>query len=297
MMEFLGLAIAMVTVGTLGSSHPLQVIAHRGARSLAPENTLAAARKAWEAGADAWELDVWMTKDGELVLVHDETLARTTNAPEIFPDRSPWRVREFTLEEIRRLDAGSWFLRDDPFGTLATGDVNPSEAELYRGEKVPTLREALSLTRDLGLWVNIELKSSLFFLSSYEREVVEKTVALVREFALTDRVLISSFNHPMIAYLHAIAPEIRGAVLVSTMPQDPRRYAQSWGAVALNPKLTAYNSVQACMLKEAGLAVYVWTVNEPKDLERLVQDPCVAGIITDWPQVLSAMCGRARPRR
>lgn len=291
---FLGLAIGMVTWGIMAYSQPIQVIAHRGARSLAPENTLAAARRAWELGADAWEFDVRMTKDGELILLHDETLTRTTNAAEVFPDRSPWLVQDFTLAEIRCLDAGSWFLREDPFGTLASGELSWAEAEGYKGEKVPTLEEALQLTRELGLWVNVELKSPSSYLSPRDRELVEKTVALVRKFSLSDQVLISSFNHSLIGYLRKVAPEIRGALLVSSLPPDPLAYVQSMGAVGLNPRVSIYNPAQACVLKEAGIAVYVWTVNEPADLERLARDPCVAGIITDWPQRLLALLGRTK---
>lgn len=284
----------MATWVTMANSQPIQVIAHRGARSLAPENTLAAARWAWKLGADAWEFDVRMTKDGELVLLHDETLTRTTNAAEIFPDRSPWLVQDFTLAEIRRLDAGSWFLREDPFGTLASGELRWEEAEGYKGEGVPTLEEALQLTQELGLWANIELKSSSFFLSPRDRELVEKTVALVRKFSLTDRVLISSFNHPLIGYLRRVAPEIRGALLVSSLPPNSLAYVRAMGAVGLNPRVSIYHLAQACALREAGIAVYVWTVNEPADLERLARDPCLAGIITDWPQRLLAVLGRTR---
>jgi glycerophosphoryl diester phosphodiesterase len=156
------------------------VIAHRGARSLAPENTLAAAMAAWRLGADGWELDVRMTKDGELILMHDETLSRTTNAPSLFPNRSPWLVSDFTLEEIKMLDAGSWFVDQDPYGTIAAGEVSPEEAAKFRGEKVPTLKEALALTKELGFWVNIELKSRpSFALSPQTKALADRTVALI----------------------------------------------------------------------------------------------------------------------
>ena len=91
-------------------------IAHRGARSIAPENTLAAALKALQSGADLWELDVVMTADGEPVVIHDKDLSRTSNVESVFPSRRPWLVHEFSLEEIRRLDFGSWFKAMDPFG-------------------------------------------------------------------------------------------------------------------------------------------------------------------------------------
>ncbi|HFD40915.1 MAG TPA: glycerophosphodiester phosphodiesterase, partial [Anaerolineae bacterium] len=89
-------------------------IAHRGARSLAPENTLVAARKALAVGADLWETDVAVTADGELILFHDDSLVRTTDAERRFPDRAPWTFTTFSLAEIRSLDAGSWFVETDP---------------------------------------------------------------------------------------------------------------------------------------------------------------------------------------
>ena len=89
-------------------------LAHRGARSIAPENTLVAGRKAFEAGADMWEFDVQLTADKKPIVVHDRTLTRTTNVEEVFPDRSCYKVDDFTLAEIKQLDAGSWFVREDP---------------------------------------------------------------------------------------------------------------------------------------------------------------------------------------
>ncbi len=275
-------------------SKPL-VLAHRGARSVAPENTLAAARRAAELGADGWELDVQLTKDGELILMHDETLARTTNAHGAFPERAPWRVGDFTLDEIRNLDAGSWFLRDDPFGTIRSGDVSTEEARAYAGERVPTLRDALALSAELGLWVNVELKGTPYApLSPAGREMVDKVVALVRELGLVNRVLVSSFDHERIRYLKAIAPDIPAALLVLVLPSDPVGYVRGYGAEAMNPQATTYNRERARQLREAGHGVYLWTVNAPDELARFAADPYVSGIITDWPQRLRAILDGGR---
>src|SRR3712207_2785099 len=122
-------------------------IAHRGARSLAPENTLAAARKALEIGAEMWELDVSVTAEGELYLMHDDTLTRTTNVEISFPDRAPWGCSDLSLAEIRCLEAGSFFLREDPFGQIAAGQVSAEEQAAMAVEPIPTLREALVFTR------------------------------------------------------------------------------------------------------------------------------------------------------
>ncbi len=119
----------------------VNIIAHRGARSLAPENTLAAARKAYSLGADLWETDVAVTADDHLVLMHDDAMMRTIKVSEIFPERVPAAFSTYSLAEIRSLDAGSWFERDDPFGQVAAGAVDRRELTGYAGEKVPMLAE------------------------------------------------------------------------------------------------------------------------------------------------------------
>jgi len=276
------------------NSGPL-VIAHRGARSLAPENTLAAAKLAWRLRADGWELDVRMTKDGELILMHDETLSRTTNAPSLFPNRSPWLVSDFTLAEIKMLDAGSWFVGQDPYGTIATGEVLADEALHFRGEKVPTLNEALTLTKELSFLANIELKSRpSFVLSPQAKTLTDRTVALIREMGLEKSVLISSFDPAILRYLATVAPEIPKGLLVSSPPPEPVSYLQALGVNALNPRydLVTENLLQT--LSMAGFQIYIWTVNEPTDLQRFSSDSHITGIITDWPQRLLAILGRKK---
>ena len=135
------------------------IIAHRGARSLAPENTLAAARKAHAVGADLWETDVAVTADDRLVLMHDDSMMRTTDVADKFPDRVPAPFSTYTLAEIRSLDAGASFERDDPFGQVAAGAVEHSELLAFIGEMVPTLREAFELTLELDWFLNLELKA------------------------------------------------------------------------------------------------------------------------------------------
>ena len=121
-------------------------IAHRGARSLAPENTIAAARRGLEVGADMWELDVQLTADDELLVMHDPKLTRTSDVVDRFPQRRPWPVDEFALSDIQTLDCGGWFVRQDPFGQIAAGALSTSEADSYIGLRAPTLRQALEFT-------------------------------------------------------------------------------------------------------------------------------------------------------
>lgn len=277
--------VAIMGGGNLGEASPL-VIAHRGARSLAPENTLAAARVAWELGADMWEFDVQLTKDGEVILMHDDTLSRTTNAEKLFPDRRPWRVTDFTLLEIKRLDAGSWFLAQDPFGTLASGEVSPERAQNFKGEPVPTLREALLFSREHGLRVNIELKAGYFWLTRGQKELAKRVVGVVRELGMEDQAILSSFNHDLVRYLGELDPKITVAPIYQWLFFNPLADLGRMGARAISLALSAFSPEICQALWEAGVQVYVWTVNEPEDLARLGGEGCLAGIITDWPQRL-----------
>ncbi|HIC89588.1 MAG TPA: hypothetical protein EYP04_09335, partial [Anaerolineae bacterium] len=190
---------------------PVLNIAHRGARSLAPENTLAAARKALAIGADMWELDVQMTSDGQLIVMHDSSLERTCNVEELFPDRRPWLVAEFTLAEIQKLDCGSWFNETDPFGQIKARVVSPQEQQSYVGERAPTLREALLFTRDHDWRVNVEIKD-LSRLPG-DATVVEKVVDLIVELDMVDRVVISSFNYDYLRRVRAANGDIPTAAL------------------------------------------------------------------------------------
>ena len=173
----------------LGSQSRTLNIAHRGACSLAPENTLVAGRKALELGADMWELDVRMTADGELIAIHDSTLERTSDVKEVFPNRRPWRVSDFNLDEIRLLDFGSWFEEQDPFSQIAAGVIAESELVEYVGEPAPSLEEVLEFALKHDWRVNLEIKD----LSAIpgQENVVRKVVALVERLGMGNHVLIS----------------------------------------------------------------------------------------------------------
>ncbi len=261
------------------------IIAHRGARSLAPENTIAAARKAVEAGADMWELDVSVTADGELFIMHDDTLERTCNAEQVFPDRLPWKVQDFTLEEVRQLDCGSWFVEHDPFQQIAAGNVSAAELESYKGEKAPTLREALEFTRDNHWAVNIEIKEQPD--TATAALAVEKTVALVTELGMDDgrQVVISSFEHDYLRHVRALNDRIPIQILTNADIQDLDRYLDSFGTKYVNPKGTVWSPQQLKEMSDNGILINVWTVNEDADMQAMI-DANVNGIITDFPQRL-----------
>lgn len=287
-----------------------QNIAHRGARAHAPENTLSAARKAHAAGADMWELDTCLTLDSRLVVIHDDTLGRTTDVatrPE-FADRAPWPVDAFTLEEVRSLDAGTWFVENDPFGTVAAGGVSAGETEAYRGEKIPTLEEALRLTRDLGWRVNVEIKSHA---GSVGHAVVTREVAaLVKRLGMEEAVVLSSFQHSYLREAAALLPTMQRGALVErpTKGEDPaagrkagtaiverlgveEAVAMCRGAEAafLHPDKAFLDAAFVAAVQGAGVPLNVWTVNTPEDMRRMLEFG-VHGIITDFPARLAGCC-------
>jgi len=261
-------------------------IAHRGARSLAPENTLAAARQALAAGADMWELDVTLTADGELIVLHDDTLNRTTNVDALYPLRAPWKAHTFLLNEIRELDAGSWFVRQDPFGQIASGAVTREVCDSYRGEKIPTLEEALLFTRDNDWRVNIEIKD--LGKAPGNRIIVERVLYLVRKLEMAEQVLISSFNENYLIRSKQMSPHVETAALVAMPAVLAARKLKYLHAKAYHPRKGAISPLRIRSLQQQGFAVNVWTVNEGSDLKRYIEWG-VDGLITDFPQRLQAM--------
>lgn len=258
-------------------------IAHRGARSLAPENTLPAAKAAFASGADLWELDVCATRDGELLVIHDDTLERTSNVAQVFPGRAPWRVSDFTLDEIRRLDFGSWFIRTDPFGQIAAGAVSQIEARQFVGIRAPTLREALVFTREVGWAVNIEIKDQRS--TPHHPFIVNKVVALVRSLAMADRVILSSFHHPYLEQARALAPSMVCGILTSRRMRRAERHVELLVPATYHPRVTAIDPEQLRSLRNAGHHVLVWVANDRKTMLGLIENGA-RGIFTDFPQTL-----------
>lgn len=257
------------------------IIAHRGARSLAPENTLAAARKALEVGADLWETDVAVTSDGELILFHDDSLVRTTNVKVLFPDRDPWHFTTVTLDEIRSLDAGSWFVKTDPFGRIAAGEITQEELSAYRNEKIPTLSEALCFTQEASFCVNLELKRLPHPMEDFP--VVERVLAVIDDVGIDyGRVIISSFNHEWLREVQARNPSLAIQALIGYSESGPL----DWGNLEFetyNARSTLIDEKQVRAITEKGISVNLFTVNEEDEMLQF-KEAGAAGLITDFPQ-------------
>jgi glycerophosphoryl diester phosphodiesterase len=223
------------------------VWAHRGASRIAPENTLAAFRAAEAAGADGIELDVHLSRDGVPVVIHDDTLDRTTDG------HGP--VRKARWSELRRLDAGKWFSAD------------------FSAERLPSLEEVLSWAAG-RLRLNLEIKDTLA-----GRAVLE----LLSDFPRA-RILVSSFDHRLLEDLHMGVPDLPLAFLVdSRFWRRALSRAAACGAEALNPRYDRVSRPMITSCRSRGVAVYPWTVDEAETLVHLCRLG-VDGVFTNDPE-------------
>jgi len=226
-----------------------QIFAHRGYSAAYAENTMSAFIEAERAGADGIELDVQLTKDGEIVVIHDEKVDRTTSGKGF--------VMDFLFRDIRNLNANKKGMKKEP---------------------IPSLAEVLEWMQTNKIICNIELKNGLIPYEGME----EKMIELVRTYGLMERIIVSSFNHYSIVKSFRIAPEIETAPLYIEGIYMPWIYAQSIRAKGIHPKHSgiANEIIKATM--ENGIAVRPYTVNKDADMHRLFKIGCTA-IITDDP--------------
>jgi len=220
-----------------------RIVAHRGGGKLAPENTLGAIRFGAELGFGGVEFDVMLSGDGVPVLIHDQTLERTTSGH--------GAVSTHSAAQLARLDAGVW------------------KGRRWAGEPIPRLEQAAQLCRALGLWANVEIKPA----KGYERrtgEAVARTArALWRDAALPP--VLSSFSPVALAAAREAAPELPRGLLLQRIPPYWREMARDLECVALHCKGRLLTQALVRAMQEAGYAVLAWTVNEPRTASKLLR--------------------------
>jgi glycerophosphoryl diester phosphodiesterase len=242
------------------------VFGHRGASADAPENTLAAFRLACDQGADGVELDVWRCGTGEVVVHHDEDTLRTSGVPRLLSSAS--------LAELRALDVGSW------------------KGERFRGERIPLLAEVLEAIP--GAAVNVELKSS----GVPDLELGRAVAQVLRKARAEERCIVSSFDYAVLAAFRVAAPAVPCGVLFAADQRWRLRELVGTRLLrprAVHPEAALVTPERARRWRERGLAVNVWTVDEPEEMARVCALG-VAALITNQPGLArAAVRGAARP--
>jgi glycerophosphoryl diester phosphodiesterase len=212
-------------------------VAHRGAPHEAPENTLASFQRALEAGAAAVEGDVQRTRDGRLVIIHDQTLERTTSGR--------GRVVDVTFEELRRLDAGGWF------------------APAFAGERVPLLDEVLDLVRGRAR-IFLEIKNGPVFYDGIEIEVA----ASLRRHGIERDALVMSFDHLAVRAMRETAPDVATGVVYDARLIDPNAAARAARADVVCPRWRLVSEDVVAATHAAGLGVFPWTIDDEDAMRR-----------------------------
>jgi glycerophosphoryl diester phosphodiesterase len=231
------------------------VIAHRGASGHAPENTLAAFRKAVSLGAAFIETDLQLSRDAHFVAIHDATVNRTTNGQ--------GAVHDLTLAELRQLEAGSWFGSE------------------FSGERIPTLEEILQFSKKNDVVFYLELKPS----GSWGGE--HALIGALRDFGEIPRAVVISFDPSMVLNLHNIEPTLMTGLLYDGQMEKPAEKAVEIGARQL---IARGDLVTPSLLEQArkkDLQVVCWTINQPAHMRMLIEAG-VQGIMSDYPDRLVA---------
>lgn len=234
----------------------MRIYAHRGCSGTYPENTLAAFKAAAELPITGVEIDVHLTKDREIVVIHDEKVNRTTDGKGY--------IKDMTLSEARKLDAGSWF------------------SEEWAGEKIPTLDEVFDIFQDTNHRLNIELKTDVF---PYEG-LVDKVLEAAEKRGFSHRILISSFNHEDIQTVSR-KKSVESAILTLDVYVDVYDYARVVGTNRIHMSLPGAFRRMATDALRKGAIVYVYTVNKLEYAQQL-QQIGIHGIFTDFPEIMLA---------
>ncbi|MDB5055645.1 MAG: glycerophosphoryl diester phosphodiesterase [Bacilli bacterium] len=233
------------------SNHKTMVIGHRGAAGEAPENTMVSFQLALKQGAEGIELDVHLSKEGEIVVCHDATLDRTTNGQGY--------IFEKEVVEIKRYDAGSWF------------------SEQYLGETVPLLAEVFDQVPD-GILINVEIKYA------YHGRMETQLIDFLRKRKRMENVVISSFDHKCLQRIKKMEPKVKIGLLYAANLVDHAGYANQLGVdvFSIHPHYQLIEKEDVQKAKALGIRTFPYTVNSLEEFRKMVEYG-VSGIITDYP--------------
>ncbi|WP_413756691.1 glycerophosphodiester phosphodiesterase [Streptomyces sp. MMBL 11-3] len=254
-----------------GTDRP-RIVAHRGASAQAPENTLAAVDRAARLGFSWVENDVQRTKDGKLVVIHDDSLARTTDVEQVFPGRSPWKVKDFTAAEIARLDAGSWF------------DAR------YKGARVPTLKQYMNRVSRNHQKLVLEIKNPALY-PGIERETLKLlgNEGWLGPAHVRGRLVVQSFDANSIRTVHRLRPDVKTGFLGTPSVAQLPAYARFADQINSSHTTISRGYVATIHALEGPhgkpLEILTWTVDTAADTRRVARFG-VDGVITNKPDVV-----------
>ncbi|WP_258309766.1 glycerophosphodiester phosphodiesterase [Cytobacillus oceanisediminis] len=235
------------------STHKIKKIGHRGAAGYCPENTFPSYDRALEMGADYLEIDVQLSKDGKLVVIHDTLVDRTTD--------NKGKVSDYTFDELRKMDAGSWF------------------SQKFRGACIPSFEEVLDAYADrVGLL--IELKKPSLYPGIEEliaKELKKRKLHLIGE----DHIIVQSFETESIRKFHELLPEVPVGILINYPPDKIEIKEIAKYASYVNPKWTVVNKRVINLIHANGMKAVSWTVRSKREAEKLKHYP-LDGIVADY---------------
>lgn len=248
------------------------MVAHRGASAWAPENTLAAVRLAHAEGATAVECDVHCTLDGVLVVHHDATLGRCTDAARTLRGRAPWRIADLTFAEVRRVDAASWF------------------GHGFEGEPVPTLEEWIGAVGPrLGMFIEVKASAAASTtVIEQELDPLVRNLPAARAVHAEHRLTVQSFDHDWLSRFKQVAPDVPVGLLTTTRLSRRELVEAARWAEQVNPMGRVVTEPMVARAHDCGLRVNAWTVDNPARMRQLVGWG-VDGIITNVPARLVSL--------
>ena len=231
-------------------------IAHRGFSSRYPENTMLAFERALDLGADGAEFDVQLSKDGVPVVFHDESLQRITGDPRL--------VKDLTLDELKSLDLSYKFAGQCPV------------------QRMPTLEEYFSLVQNRNFLSILEFKTAIFEYDGIEQKVID----MIRRFGLSERIVLSSFNHYTLVRCKQIAPELPCGILYECRIAEPQDYCKRLGMQYLHPDYRFLDDAELTKYEAAGVKTSPWTVDGDDEIRYLLSQPNIFAIMSNKPDRL-----------
>ena len=255
------------------------IIAHRGARSIRAENTMLAF-KASLSRCDFIELDVGFTKDGIAIVIHDDTLERTSDIKKFREFKKPYNVVDYTYEQLKKLDFSSWFIKTDPFDTIKNKIVTKKELKALPIQRVLKLKKVLKFCKRNNLPVNVELKDMRGTI--FDTVVVKKVVKIITKLQVEHLVLLSSFNHNYLKESYKIASNIETAILEeNNHPKNITKYMNSIPTQCYHPRLNITKLRDIKKITSKGFKVNIYTVNDYQMKKELFKNGANA-IFTDF---------------